>query len=203
LTLLLPLTALLACNGQPVMEADGPVTDTNTADDPVILPLDTSVFVPSDTGTQPDPNLQPDHFVYLLHEGSWALSGGGLSGQLSIQEYVDELDTARANPFLCDVLYALTGTEISEHTCDQCDLVIEVEHYVSAGDPSICSDPDTPPDGAVWQLGYASSDQMIYLNYFGTDVWLPWYEATTGPPNIQFSWSATIAIEAQDTGDAR
>lgn len=192
-----------------------PTEDTNTADDPVVLPIDTSVYIPVDTAPDVVPDLQPSDWIRLRHQGVWNLSGNpftDLSGQLILREYLNEIDTAAdtaitttdtayVDPYLCNVTYALTGSSVGNHTCATCDFVFEVEHYVTEGDPGLCREPDTPPDGAVWQLGYSNGSDEILLNYYGTDVWLPWYDTTTGPPNIAFEWSFSLAVELEDTGE--
>ncbi|HHO54429.1 MAG TPA: hypothetical protein ENK18_27055 [Deltaproteobacteria bacterium] len=200
----------------PTVPADkAPTEDTDTEDDPEVLSIDTSVYIPVDTAPDVVPDLQPSDWIQLRHQGLWSLSGSpftDLSGQLILREYLNVLDTAidtsiattdtaYVDPYLCNVTYSLTGSAIDNHTCATCSFVFEVEHYVSDGDPSLCREPDTPPDGAVWQLGYNAGTDEILLNYYGTDVWLPWYDTTTGPPNIAFEWSFSLAIELEDTGD--
>jgi hypothetical protein len=137
--------------------------------------------------------------------GRWDLSSAGppysdLSGTLRITEHVDTLDTALP-VYECDVQYALTGSVVENHTCPNCDFVFDVEYYVNSGDPSTCHDPDAPQSGVVWQLGFVGNEDSIYHNYYGTDVWLPWYDADKSGATVDFEWIATLAIEVVDTGE--
>ncbi len=205
----------IGCTPPAVLTDKAPTEDTNTEDDPVVLPLDTSIFIPSDTAPDVVPDLEPSDWIEVRHQGSWSLTGSPLSdlaGQLTVREFLNALDTAvdtsiattdtaYVDPYLCNVTYALTGAAVDDHTCGSCDLVFEVEHYVTEGDPSRCREPDAPEDGAVWQLGYEDASDTIWLNYHGTDVWLPWYDATTGPPNVAFEWSFRLAFEIEDDED--
>jgi hypothetical protein len=178
--------------------------DTDTGE-PQVLPIDTGAYVPQDTGVDVPPDLQPSHWVYIAQQGVWNLSPGSppytdVIGTLVLQEYIDALDTAVPN-YECNVTYALTGSAVSSHTCADCDWVMDVEHFVNSGDPSTCRDPDAPPAGAVWQMGYDNATQRIYLNYYGTGVWLPWYDANQSGAQVDFGWNGTLAIELDDTGD--
>lgn len=194
---------LAACDGAATATDDGlVVTDTDT-DEPHILPIDTSTFIPRDTGPEATNDVVPENWVYLFQQGQWLLGSyappyGSLSGTLRIQEYVDTLDTANPD-FECNVRYSLTGTEVGGHTCPTCAYVMDVEHYVTSGDPTSCHDPDAPQNGAIWQMGYDPAGDILF-NYYGTDVWLPWYDATQVGATVDFSWSMTLAIEVEDSG---
>lgn len=197
---------VVACTGAPT--APPPTEESGTTDGPNVLPIDTSAFIPQDTAPVEPPNINPRDFIYLRHSGSWDLTGDpftDLSGTLRVAEYINEIDTSDTNdpdPFLCEVLYNITGSVVPTHTCGaDCDFVFEVEHYVSSGNPGACAEPDVPENGAVWQLGYDSTNGRILLNYFGTDRWLPWYNTTTAPPSLEFEWEFTLAIELEDTAD--
>lgn len=185
-----------------------PTEDTSTDDEPNVLPIDTSQFIPQDTAPVEPPNIDPRNFVYLRHSGNWTLSGSpfsDLAGTLRVAEYIDEIDTSDTSdpdPFLCEVVYNITGSAVPTHTCgSQCDFVFEVEHYIASGSPGPCVEPDVPENGAVWQLGFDSANSQILLNYFGTDRWLPWYRTTTAPPSVDFEWEFTLAIELEDTAN--
>lgn len=201
---LIALSALIvACsNSTPPTQTAIP-TDSDSGD-PQLLPTDTAVYLPVDTAVPPPPNITPAHWVYMTEGGQWQLGSasppfGSLTGALQIVEYVDALDTALP-VYECNVRYALTGDETQSHTCADCDFVFDVEHYVTAGDPSACNDPDAPLSGSVWQLGFDQATATIYFNYHGTDVWLPWYDATRASDVVTFQWEATLAIEVEDTG---
>lgn len=202
LVLLVPL-GLAACKDPPPTGTPPTTTDTDTGE-PHILPND-SYPLPEDTAPETIPDLEPSHWVYLEQDGAWVLGAasppfGSMSGDLHIREFVDELDTA-APAYECDVRYALTGTEQTTHSCDACDFVFAVEHYVSEGDPVACHDPDVPSDGAIWNMGFDSQTRTIYRNYYGTGLWMPWYAATRSGTTIDFQWSGRLAIEVLDTGD--
>lgn len=204
LPMLVLIGVLSACSGSGPQQTTPPTTDTDTSE-PKVLPIDTSVFIPQDTSPNTPPNLDPSHWVYMVQQGVWNLSPAtppytDVSGTLRIQEYVDDLDTALP-VYECNVVYSLTGSAVNYHDCAACDFVFEVEHYVQQGDTSGCHDPDVPVDGSVWWLGFDSGTNKIFMNYFGTGVWLPWYDATRVGATIDFNWNTTLAIEVEDTGD--
>jgi hypothetical protein len=180
-------------------------TDTDTSE-PKILPIDTAVFLPTDSSAGAPPDISPDHYVFMTQIGVWTLSAAtdptSMAGTLEITEYIDTLDTALP-VYECLVRYALTGDAVANHTCTDCAFVFDVEFYVNEGDPAACHDPDAPPAGAVWQMGWSNSDETIYLNYYGTDVWLPWYGGIKNAAIIDYNWSATLAIEVLDTGETQ
>ena len=196
--LLVLIGALAACKGDPPAGDGPPPVDTDT-DEPHVLPIDTSIFVPQDTAPDAAPDLVPDNWVYIVQQVQWTTSAGSMSGTLRLQEYVDTLDTA-APVYECNVVYSLTGGDPGNTSCPSCDLVFDVEHFVTSGDPGACHDVDAPQAGEVWQLGYDGGAGKILLNYHGTDVWLEWYDATRSGDTVTFDWSATLAIEVQDSG---
>ncbi|MEQ1505508.1 MAG: hypothetical protein ABMB14_24965 [Myxococcota bacterium] len=200
--LALPVALAVGCNPSTGTPTTPEPTDTETGE-PKILPIDTSVFIPHDSGATGAPNLQPDHYVYMSQLGIWNLSSAtdpsNMSGDLRIAEYVDELDTALP-VYECNVTYSLTGSAVNNHTCNGCEFVFDVEYYVTNGDPSGCHDPDTPPDGVHWQLGFDQGEDAVVLNYYGTDVWLPWYDAVKNGSTVDLEWIATLAIEIEDSG---
>jgi hypothetical protein len=200
----LPVALLLSCSNPPATVTTPGTPDTDTAE-PQVLPIDTGSFVPQDTAPDVPPDITPDHWVYIQQTGIWNLSPASppftdVIGSLVLQEYIDALDTAVPN-YECNVTYSLTGSVVQGHTCAECDWVMEVEHFVTSGDPNTCHDPDAPPDGSSWQLGYDGATSRILLNYYGTDVWLGWYDADLAGSQIDFGWSGTLAIELEDTGD--
>lgn len=204
---IVPGAALVACTG--AAPTDGPPTEETATDSTInVLPIDTSDFIPQDTAPVEAPNINPRNFIYLRHSGTWNLTGSpytDLSGTLRVAEYINEIDTSDTSvpdPFLCEVIYNITGSAVDTHTCGAaCDFVFEVEHYITSGNPGACAEPDVPENGALWQLGYSSASNTILLNYFGTDRWLPWYTATTAPPALEFEWEFTLAVELEDTAN--
>lgn len=196
----LVLIGALAAGCTPDPPADGGATTTDTdTGEPHVLPIDTTMFIPEDTAPEATPDLVPENWVYIVQQGSWATSGSNMTGTLRLQEYIDELDTAEP-AFECDVVYSLTGNAAATSSCPSCDFVYDIEHFVSTGDPSTCHDVDAPAAGEIWQMGFDGAADQILLNYHGTDVWLPWYDAVQAGYVVNFSWSATLAIEVQDSG---
>ncbi len=208
--------ALAGCSGSDGT-GNSPPEESDSGNPPNVLPIDTSFFVPDDTAEEGRPDLTPGSFLFLRHIGSWELAGNpydSLTGTLRVVEALNELpppdsaqptgesDTAAPFPFTCEVEYALTGKVVGDHTCGTaCDFVFEVEHYVTTGAPDACRVPDMPDNGAVWQLGYRAAEEEILYNYFGTDVWLPWYNTTSAPPSLDFAWEFTLAVELEDTAE--
>lgn len=190
------------CGPTPQATTTPAPTDTDSAE-PQILPIDTANFIPRESGVGGPPDIAPSHYVYMSQVGLWNLSSAtnptDMFGNLQITEYVDTLDTALP-VYECNVTYSLTGSSVNNNTCPDCAFVMDVEYYVNLGDPGGCHDPDTPQTGDVWQLGWSQTDATLYLNYYGTDVWLPWYPGVKNGSTIDFSWSATLAIEVMDSG---
>lgn len=198
------------CDGQGPTGTLPEPTDTDSGE-PQILPLD-SFPLPQDTAPEVIPDLTPDHWVHLLQAGTWALGNtsapwGSVTGTLRLREWIDEMDTGVHSgttdtgmaTYECDVRYALTGTEVTNHDCSQCDFVMAVEHQVSEGDPSACHDPDAPVSGAIRNLGYDNQTQKIYFDYYGTGLWLPWYDADRTGQTVRFSWTTQLGIELPDS----
>jgi hypothetical protein len=195
--------AALGCNGDEPPGTTPPTVDTDTGE-PQILPLD-SFALPEDTAPEVIPDLTPDHYVILTQVGLWNLGNasapwGSVSGTLRVREFVDALDTAEP-VYECNVEYTLTGTEVTPHDCPGCDFVMAVEHYVVSGDPSACHDPDVPLDGAVRHLGYENGAQKLLFDYYGSGVWLPWYDADRTGQVVDFEWTAQLGIELPDSAD--
>lgn len=193
---------LIACKSAPETPPPPTTTDSETGD-VHILPRD-SYPLPTDSSPDLPPNLTPSHWVTLEQTGTWVLGSStppfsSMTGDLRIREYVDDLDTAVPN-YECDVTYALTGSEVTQHSCGACDFVFEIEHYVQSGSPGDCHDPDVPLDGSIWNMGFDSGTRTIYRNYGGTGLWLPWYDATKAGATVTFDWTASLAIEVEDSG---
>lgn len=199
----LSLSLAVACNGEGPTQTTPPTTDSHTGE-PQILPLD-SFPLPEDTAPEVIPDLTPDHWILLTQVGQWTLGNtsapwGSVTGTLRLREYVDALDTAEP-VYECDVTYSLTGSEVTPNDCPGCDFVMAVEHYVTAGDPSACHDPDAPVDGAIRHLGYDNGAKKILFDYYGSGVWIPWYDADRTGQIVDFEWSAQLGIELPDSAD--
>jgi hypothetical protein len=208
----LAVLALSACSPDRDPVEQQPPVDTDV-EPPKVLTLDTAAFIPTDTAPEVLPNNEPSNWITLVQDGQWRLSPAtapytDMDGLMTIQEWLGDAlgtpppvaDTATGEPpaFECEVEYSLTGQAVDPHTCPECDFVMEIEHFVTVGDPSACTDPDTPMDGTTWQLGFDSGTGTIFLNYYGTDVWLPWYNASKVGADVLFDWSATLAIEVEE-----
>lgn len=205
--IVLSLVALAACKPLAAGDTVPATTDTDTSDDPDILPIDTAPFIPQDTSATGPPNIEPENYVLMNQIGQWRLSSadppyGNLVGDLHITEYIDALDTALP-VYECNVVYALTGSIREQHGCTECDFVYDVEYFVNSGDPTTCHDPDAPVSGDVLQLGFVNSDSSIWYDYQGTEVWIPWYDADKIGSVVDFEWIATLAIEVVDTGETQ
>ncbi len=202
--LLVALASLLtACTGDDGEAPPPEPTDTDSGE-PQILPLD-SFPLPEDTAPEVIPDFTPEHWVKLEQTGTWTLGNtsapwGSVVGTLRVREYIDALDTALP-VYECDVRYSLTGTEVTQHDCGACDFVMAVEHYVQSGDPGACHDPDVPLQGSIRHLGYDNTSGKIYFDYYGTGVWLPWYDAERTGQNVAFEWAAELGIELPDSAD--
>src|SRR5262245_59902803 len=116
-----------------------PIPSDTDSGEPKVLPIDTSVFIPHDSGAAGPPNLTPDHYVYRSQLGRWNMDAAtdpqNMSGTLQIEEHIDEIDTA-APAYECQVTYSLTGSASGNNSCDDCSFVFDVEYYVTVGDPS-------------------------------------------------------------------
>jgi hypothetical protein len=203
-SLLLLALGLGGCEKNTVPGTTLTTNDTDSGEPMILTITDTSVFIPQDTSAAGPPDLTPDHWVYMSQIGSWNMASasppyGDLAGTMRITEYVDTLDTALP-VYECNVTYSLTGSEAGSHTCASCDFAVNVEFYVTAGDPSGCHDPDVPYTGTVWQLGMDEAAGALLLNFSGTDVWVNWFDATKAGATVSFSWETTLAIELEDTG---
>jgi len=202
----LVLTGLVGCHGKPTTGVTLTSTDTDTSEPDIFTSFSgTGVFIPQDTSSTGPPNLDPAHWVYMSQLGTWNLGSSSppyndLSGTMAIKEYVDTLDTALPE-YECNVTYSLTGQEVTNSTCPAgtCDFVFDVEYYVTSGDPAGCHDPDAPTSGQVLELGMDQDNGEILINYYGTDVWLDWYDANKSGSTVNFSWTGTLAIELTDT----
>jgi hypothetical protein len=205
--ILLSTVAIAACKQKPASDSIPGTADTGSGEEPNVLPIDTSVFIPQDTGATGPPNLTPSNYVLMNQIGVWNMQQAGppygdMSGSMRITEYIDELDTALP-VYECDVRYTLNGSIVDNHDCNDCEFVYAVEYYVNSGDPSTCHDPDAPQHEQTLELGFVSDNEGIQYNYMGTDVWKHWYDAQKSGATVNFEWIATLAIEVVDTGSTQ
>lgn len=178
---------------------------------PVELPDETASYDSrAETGTlivdtyiEDEGDDVPEHTLSLTAEGVWELSPRGgpwtaLTGDLVVTEV---LDGDLENP-TCEVSFALTGEAPEDALgCDTCTDVFVISFYLSSGDAEACSDPDLPLDGDVRAYGWSEVDSTIYLDYAGTGVWIPWYEAEVDEDTITFIWTAELAVFVPEEED--
>lgn len=55
-----------------------------------------------------------------------------------------------------------------------------------------CRSPDLPLDGERWRMGWApgegTADGVIYVDYYGSDIWLPFYAGEQDLDRVDFAW---------------
>lgn len=210
--LLLPLLLVtVACTGA---EDDGvvpiPVEDSEDWED-----TGSSTF-PIDTNPDSGLDISPEHTLTLEQWGRWELSPFGgpyerLVGELHVWEYLDGvrpdtgietgLDTglSEEEALLCDLTWSLIG-DVAEVACDDCLFAFDVEFFLVEGDASTCRDPDMPEEGEVRRYGY-DTDGVIWHDYGGSGVWLPWFVAERNGDTITFSWLLTLGVGLEEEED--
>lgn len=196
---------LLACKSE-----EPPTPTPATATPPPTVPwVDTGIFRPSDTGE--DPTLDddvPDHTLEVVHSGYWERSGtpyDAVVGELHVREILDGYvpDTSDTGDQLaCDVRWFVTGTPDSiVHTCPGCDPGWEVTFTydeASVSTLALCNDRELPDDGSVWHLALHPGDGVIYYNWFGSGVWLPWWNAEEVGDRVDYGWQGQIAVGVEE-----
>ena len=135
-------------------------------------------------------------------------------GELIVEEFID----GDPDQPWCWVEYAMTGERVEDEradNCASCDFVFEVEFYlnIDGGDRPVdgadpidtggtydardlvevhgredCRSPELPADGERWLMGYVDGESEIYMEYFGTGIWLPWYAGELAFDVIEFAW---------------
>lgn len=195
---------LLACAGALELQGCEPKPDDTAA-----------IGLPDETGTPPDPSETadlvldtyaggltdetPEHTLTLDQAGVWSLTPRGgpwtaLTGDLTITELLDgDLELPA-----CEATFALTGEEAEPAGCDTCDAAFSILFYLSDGDPDACMDPDIPLDGETRIYGWSAVDETIYFNYYGSGVWVPWYEATLDEDTLTVAWTADLGVVVEE-----
>lgn len=135
-------------------------------------------------------------------------------GDLQVDEYIDGQDDM---PW-CWVVYSMTGEVVEDErasSCATCDFVFEIQFYVNqdggfkpeeGAEPidtggnydeddvietngiGDCMSPDLPGDGDRWLMGWAEDEETLYMEYFGSGIWLPWYSGELEFDRLSFSW---------------
>jgi len=145
---------------------------------------------------------------------------------------VDELIDGDTDLPWCYLRYALTGFAVPLDPaggCETCDIAFEVEFYLvedgallplPGADPidtggtydeddvfevnglDECRSPDLPADGERWVMGWSELEETIYLNYYGSDIWLPWYEGALDRDTLSYAWieSFGFVVPEEDEG---
>lgn len=172
-------------------------------------------WVFGDTGDLGGPtNLEPQNTLQMTHE-AWlnALPQGGpydsISGDLTITEV---LDGNEAVPW-CTVTFQLTGELVQEEAdrCAECDYTFSVLFtLIDEGDPNpdpeteeknpdigglaACASPDVPEDGETRVFGFDSTQESFLFNYFGSGIWIPWYDAQLLNDELYLVWTETTGF---------
>ena len=96
----------------------------------------------------------------------------------------------------CALDFALTGTP-ADIACDTCEFSLRIAHYLNEGKPSTCTDPDVPTHDTSWVLGFDGSETVL-REFNGTDVWIPWYQASLASDILTIDWERTVALTGLD-----
>lgn len=169
--------------------------------DPISLDTAPLVFDTADTSALDE---VPEHTLTLTQAGSWDLSPRGgpwttLTGELVVTELVDGDEELPA----CQATFALTGEADEGAACDDCDAVFDVSFYLSEGDTEDCLDPDLPQHDEIRRLAWSSLEEAIYFDYYGSGVWIRWYDATEleDEDRIEFEWTAETGVAVEEDDD--
>lgn len=137
-------------------------------------------------------------------------------GELLIEEWIDGDDATPWCWVIYSMTgEAVDAEDERAEGCDGCDFVFEVEFYVNqdgglrpedGAEPidtggmydeddvvetnglEDCMSPDLPADGERWIMGYSSLEETVYLEYYGSGIWLPWYSGALEFDRVDFSW---------------
>lgn len=184
--------------------------DTDTTEN---LPSDSIDWSVDDTGLDGGySDEEPPFELSLAHAGVWELLplGGpytSMVGELTITEL---LDGNKSTPW-CSATFSLTGQAVDD-VCDTCDYGFTILFYLveegskkedkgkeeAVGGLAECRSPDLPADGEVRTLAYSDADSTIYFNYYGSDIWIPWYDASDLHDEVNFEWEATLGFIGEE-----
>lgn len=139
-------------------------------------------------GVQPGADLAPEHTVVVTETGAWHLSPPGgpwdaMAGELTVTEHVDGAEEPS-----CERIFALTGSISVEGACSGCLITLDVLHRLTESTGQ-CVGADTPQGQEVRKEGFLEADRAILLDYEGSGVWLPWYDATRAADVITLQWT--------------
>ena len=166
----------------------------------------------------------PDNLLAIRHAGAWTLAEGSMTGWLRIQEVLDGevevhdsgvmLDTGDSGDsglpvtsttpppeevegVQCSVIYILTGVAPDDPTCASCDLVFDVTHTVTAGDPGRCQQLDVPATKEVRQLGW-DPEGWVRWNVAGSGAWVAQYSAQLVGDEVRFAWDTVVGVQVDE-----
>ncbi len=189
MTLLLPLA--LACAGETVDTAGTGSLPDETGE--IVVTYDTSTYT-LETGLSADTSgTEPESTLLLSQTGAWTLGPAGgpwttISGDLVVLETYIESDREG-----CSTTYAVTGT-VSEGGCESCAYALELTFTSSVGNPAPCRESDLPQLNEERVYGWAPDEETVYLNYYNSGAWLPWYDATLEGDTIHVQWESVIGV---------
>jgi len=198
---------LLGCTGSKDTATDAQLPPADT--DSVELLDDT--WVDTDTGISGSyTNEEPPHSLTMEHSGHWDLLplGGPFTSMVGSLQVVELLDGNKLSPW-CRATFSLTG-QATDEVCPTCDFGFLILFYLTEEGPkkddlkddkgnpvgglADCQSPQLPGDGETRTLAYSDSENMIYFNYNGTNIWVPWYQATQLRDELNFVWEHTAGF---------
>ena len=187
-----------ACTTAPGGDSGTTRSTTSTPTTATTAPTTASTTFSYDTGFGNIAEQTPAHYLYVTEVGFWDVTGSddAFSGQISLQEYIDELDIEEGPD--CFVVWSWTGTERPLNTCAGCDFVMDVSYTILSGDVSTCQTPDLPSETDDWQMGWIAATNEIVLNVGDTGVWAPWYTGVRTGDRIDITFNAMWPIDAPD-----
>jgi hypothetical protein len=194
-------------------------TPTDDSETKTTLPVDTDSieyleddsWIDSDTGISGAyTNEEPLHTLTMTHTGQWDLLplGGPFTSMVGELQVTELLDGDEMTPW-CKVTFSLTGQAVDE-VCPTCDFGFLILFYLSdegdKKDPKVggredCQSPQLPQDGETRVLAYSEAESLLYFNYYGTDIWVPWYEAAQFRDELNYEWTDAagfIGVEEDD-----
>jgi hypothetical protein len=185
-----------------------PLPPADTSD---ISYIDEDSWADTDTGLSGAyPNEAPPHTLTMTHTGSWDLLpiSGPFTSMVGELQILEALDSEPLTPW-CKATFSLTGQSADER-CPTCDFGFIILFYLNdegdkknkdVGGLEDCQSPGLPADGEVRTLAYSESDSMIYLNYYDTGIWVPWYEANQLRDELNYAWTGSagfIGVEEEE-----
>ena len=208
---------LVACSSGKEDSADKP-TDLPPEDTSSITYLDSGVPFGDDTGLGGGySDNVPLHTLTMMHLGSWELLplGGPYTSMVGELSVVELLDGDTRTPW-CQATFSLTGQLVSDK-CTTCEYAFVMEFYlISEGDPkekelpederavgglADCQSPELPEDGESRIYGFSADEGAVYFNYYGSGIWIPWYDGAQIRDEVSFDWEETAGFSGVEEED--